>query len=195
MEQRIPALGAVRAIAASARVRHSRAMTDRQLVEAQRRSSARFAFDTAYAVDVQIKRLRTIDMHDAFVSAQREADAQFLVVALWRLRMAAQMCATLSGGDERIIAALATYDEALPRLKNLRDVLMHYDNYALANEFRRNTHPTTGKLINRKDVESLFTSPDGVAWLGTSYSLDDLEQHSRALYASVTEVLVHSGLG
>lgn len=107
--------------------------------------------------------------------------------------MAAQMCATLSNSDERIVAALATYDGALPRLKNLRDVLMHYDNYALANDLRRNTDPATGKLINRKDVESLFTSIDGVAWLGTSYSLDDLEKHSRALYATVTEVLGHSG--
>lgn len=59
---------------------------------------------------------------------------------------------------------------------------------------RRNTDPTSGKLINRRDVESLFTSTDTVAWLGESYSLDDLEKHSRALYATVTEVLGYSGL-
>ncbi len=134
-------------------------------------------------------------MHDAFVNAQREADAQFLFVALWRLRMAAEMCATITDSDQRIVAALSTYDEAFPRLKSLRNVLMHYDNYALANESRRAKDPVTGKLISRRDVESLFTSPDGVAWLGESYSLDDLEKHSRALYASVTEVLGHSGLG
>ncbi|MCB2412401.1 hypothetical protein LGT39_06005 [Demequina sp. TTPB684] len=170
-------------------------MADKQLVEAQRRSCARFAFDTAYGVDVQLKRLRIFDMHDAFVNAQREADAQYLVVALWRLRMAAGMCATLSSNDERIVEALATYDTAFPRLKNLRDVLMHYDNYALANDSRRNTDPVTGKLINRSDIESLRTSPDAVAWLGESYSLADIEKQSRALYVAVTEVLGHSGIG
>ncbi len=48
-------------------------------------------------------------------------------------------------------------------------------------------------MINLVDVQSLLTPADGVAWLGTSYSLDDLEKHSRALYATVTEVLGHSG--
>jgi len=71
---------------------------------------------------------------------------------------------------------------------------MHYDNYALANDLRRNTNPTTGKPMDREDLQSLFTSTDGVAWLGESYSLDDLEKHSRALYATVTEVLGHSGV-
>jgi len=91
-------------------------MTDAQLIEAQRRSCARFAFETAYAVDIQIKRLRTYDMHDKFLHAQREADAQFLVVALWRLRMAAEMCSTLSDNDERIVTALAAYVTALSEI-------------------------------------------------------------------------------
>ncbi|WP_291380166.1 hypothetical protein [Demequina sp.] len=128
------------------------------------------------------------------MNAQRKADAQYLVVALWRLRMAAEMCKTLSEQDERIVTALATYDAAFPRLKSLRDVLMHYDNYSLENTLRRNKDPETGDYIGRGDVESLRTSPDGVMWLGESYRLDDIEKQSRTLYAAVTEVLGRSGI-
>jgi hypothetical protein len=43
-------------------------------------------------VDTQIARIRAIDARDVHFAPRREADAQFLVVALWRLRMAAVMC-------------------------------------------------------------------------------------------------------
>jgi hypothetical protein len=156
---------------------------------------ARSAFDSAMAVRIQVGRLRAFDPENAFEHARRTADAQFLVVALWRLRMAGEMAASLSAEPARMNAALGTFDTALPQIRSLRHVLMHHDNYALENEQRRNTHPETGDPYGAKDVEGLWTSPDHFVWLGVSYELDAVECAAAALYGVIAEEMGEPGWG
>lgn len=158
-----------------------------------RESCARAAFGNALAVRRQIERLREFDLHDAYERARREADTQFLLVAMWRLRIAAEMAQDLVDHSPLVTEALSGFDEAFPRLRNLRHVLMHYDNYLLENTKRRNARNDAGDLVGRTDVESLFNSPDGVSWLGEDYWFDRIDAESTELYRVVTDVLGTSG--
>ncbi|GMA37250.1 hypothetical protein GCM10025876_34540 [Demequina litorisediminis] len=92
-----------------------------------RDSCARAAFSNALAVRRQVERLREFHRLDPYEGARREADTQFLLVAMWRLRMAAEMAQDLAGEGAPVTEALSAFDVAFPRLRNLRNVLMHYD--------------------------------------------------------------------
>lgn len=162
--------------------------------ELVRQSCARSAFDSALAVSSQVERLREFATTDPYVHSRRSADAQFLIVALWRLRMAALMCSDLVPEDKQVPAAIATFDDAFPGLASLRHVLMHYDNYLLENDQRRNKLVDKSRLVGRKDVEALSNNVDGVAWLGQWYQFDMVLPGSADLYRAVAEALGTSGM-
>ena len=63
----------------------------------------------------------------------KQADAYLFVLALRNVRRAAALTAKLAGGSRRVVIrrALVAFDEALPTAKDLRDVLDHFDDYAL----------------------------------------------------------------
>jgi hypothetical protein len=147
------------------------------------------AFDAALAVRTQIERLRTLDMHSPTEHSRRTSDAQFLVIALWRLRMAGEMCAELIDDSSPILRALDAYDAALPQIKNLRHVLMHYDNYVLGNDKRRNHAPGSERLYGARDVGSLAPSPDGFGWLGVEYWFEPTEAAAIEIYRVIAAEL------
>jgi len=146
----------------------------------------RATFENALAVRHQIRRLRSIDLYDPWVHAHRAADAHFLIIALWRLRMAAGVCASRlpEGSVEGLLAA---FDNAVPETRAMRNVVMHYDNYLLENDKRLNVVATTGMKVKREDVESLHPSPDGLSWLGRNYTFDDIDAAAVALYQGLNQ--------
>jgi len=159
-----------------------------------RESCTRAAFDNALAVRPQIERLREFDDHDAFDSSRQRSDAQFLLIALWRLRIAAERGSKLADSSTQVVTALEVFDQAFPRLRNLRHVLMHYDNYVVENDLRRNTYGGSDTLVNRRDVEAQFDNPDGVAWLGENYAFDHVSSESGSLYRAVAETFDLPGM-
>jgi hypothetical protein len=59
------------------------------------------------------------------------ADSNFLIVALTRLRRAAQLAAGIPQLQASLDGALVQFDKALPDLKKMRGVAEHIDDYAL----------------------------------------------------------------
>src|SRR5690606_15035869 len=116
--------------------------------------------------------------------------AQFLIVALWRLRMAAEAAEELVSEPRVVRAAIVEFDRAFPRLESLRHVLMHFDNYVSESDDRRNTDASGSRLLARHDVWAMHVSPDGISWLGASYNYDPTEQAALALYRVVSERLL-----
>jgi hypothetical protein len=86
----------------------------------------------------------------------KQADAYLFVLALRNVRRAAALTGRLAGGQPQVAIrrALVEFDHALPTAKDLRDVLDHFDDYALGR----------GKLQDRKRpwpvIEWYEESPD-----------------------------------
>jgi hypothetical protein len=73
------------------------------------------------------------------------ADLQFLIVALRRLRRAAQIASAVPSASEPMAGALRDFDEALPDLQLMRNVGEHIDDYVL--ETKRRRHPIDRRLL------------------------------------------------
>jgi hypothetical protein len=151
------------------------------------RAGMRAAFESALVVRRQIERLGHVDFDDPWANAYRSADLRFLILSLWRLRMAAEICADEAPGGAAA-ELVAAFDLAVPETRAMRNVLMHYDNYVLENDKRLNTNAATGRKVNRRDVESLYPSPDGFAWLGRDYYFADVDVATLALYRGLNEL-------
>ncbi|MDN4479458.1 hypothetical protein [Demequina muriae] len=162
-------------------------MTDDALQRSRERYCAYSSFEDAYAVRTQVERLRAVDGRDPWQGARRTADAPFLVIALWRLRMAAEMCEQLRPGS--VAGALEAFDSALPGLRDLRNVLMHYDSYVMGNERRRTRAAESEEFVSLRQLRALFSSPDGFAWLDHEYRYEVVEAESTALYRAIAEVV------
>ena len=60
---------------------------------------------------------------------RQEIDLHFLVVALFRLRRAIALAATVDDLEAELNARLASFDEQVPWLKQVRHVAEHFDDY------------------------------------------------------------------
>lgn len=90
-----------------------------------------FAMEGLRAADVQLKRAREESSSEPGGAFQWWIDLQFFIVALRRLRRAAELATRVPRQREAIRAAIAAFDEDLPDLRLLRDVGEHIDAYAL----------------------------------------------------------------
>lgn len=84
-----------------------------------------------WTVDLQRRRINSDVPEDNKFILRRWSDFDFLVVALIRLRRAAQLAAKVPQIRAKMDAALKKFDVALPHLKKMRDVAEHIDDYAL----------------------------------------------------------------
>lgn len=90
-----------------------------------------FAMEGLQAADVQLQRARQEPSSEPGGAFQWWIDLQFFIVALRRLRRAAELATRVAGQREAIRAAIAAFDEATPDLRLLRNVGEHIDEYAL----------------------------------------------------------------
>ena len=74
-------------------------------------------------------------------------DLQFMIVALRRLRRAAELATRSTPAAHQVRAALAAFDAALPSLKTIRNIGEHFDSYALDSPGRHD------KWIDRRQLE------------------------------------------
>jgi hypothetical protein len=132
----------------------------------------RLANQALWAVDLQRRRLNSEEPEDAKFTLRQWSDFHFLIVALTRLRRAAELAAKVPVISERMHAALKTFDAALPHLKKMRDVAEHIDDYAVDSGKDRS--------ISRKSLE--VGSSDGETWEWLGFETDT----GRALSASIT---------
>ena len=82
----------------------------------------RLANVAMWSIELQCRRLESVEPEDAMFVLRRWTDFDFLIVALTRLRRAARLAARIPQLQASLGAALAQFDRALPHLRKMRDV-------------------------------------------------------------------------
>src|SRR5438105_1232151 len=84
-----------------------------------------------HTVALQVRRLSTTEPEDETFVGRWWADLQFLIVALRRLRRAAELALRADSRGGSVAAAIEAFDARLPGLLVMRNVGEHIDSYAL----------------------------------------------------------------
>lgn len=150
-----------------------------------RETSTYLAWQSHVGVRMQTSRLRESYDNRANGAGVQLVDCTGLVLALWRLRLAAQMSRAIDGSSVRVGPALEAFNISLPWLAKLRHVTMHFDEYALGTDKRRNTIGDPPRLIAARDLWEFRARADGFEWLGVHLDYDRVEQAARSLYDAI----------
>jgi hypothetical protein len=134
-----------------------------------------------WSIELQCRRLESVEPEDAEFVLRRWADFDFLVVALTRLRRATGLAAKIPQLQAPLGTALGQFDKALPHLKKMRDVAEHFDDYAV-DQGRQ-------KGVARQALEVSTVEADGptLSWLQSRLNPREASQASRALFAALKE--------
>jgi hypothetical protein len=114
------------------------------------RSEANIA---VWAIKLQLQRLNSKENEIPDFVLQPIVDFHFLVTALTRLRKMAELVSKYSDISEGI----KKFDEALPDLKNIRNVLEHLDEYRMGKG--RN------KSVSVNGLRTIMVDPNRIHWL------------------------------
>lgn len=122
------------------------------------------ANEAVFTVELQRRRLRSIEPEDDRFAMRWWADAQLLIVTLRRLRRVAELASRGPQARGPMRSALRTFDACLPALRTMRDVCEHIDAYAIDRGHRSDI--TRGMLqVGQWDGTSF-------SWLGASLDVD-----------------------
>ena len=120
--------------------------------------ASRLANLALWTVDLQRRRLNSTEPEDDRFIFRRWSDFHFLIVALTRLRRAAELAAKVPVIRQMMRAGLQSFDSALPNLKKMRDVAEHIDDYAMDRGKDRS--------IGRESLEVSASDSQQWQWLG-----------------------------
>jgi hypothetical protein len=140
-----------------------------------------FANEAMWTVALQHRRIQSPDPADRDFIFRRWTDFQFLIVALWRLRRAAELAANVTSVEPALRRALQDFDTALPVLRTMRNVAEHFDEYALDSGHLRS--------IDRRQLQVVIG--DGLGggknfqWLGRNINIDDALRTGEKLYLAL----------
>jgi hypothetical protein len=113
-------------------------MIGKQMVHSQESDDA-LAVATAYSmsnealhmVGLQRRRIRAEEPEDTKFVFRWWADAQFLIIALWRLRSAGELALRTNSDRASIRTAIEDFDSAVPGLRRMRNVGEHAGDYVI----------------------------------------------------------------
>lgn len=150
-----------------------------------RDTSTYFAWQTYFGVTLAVGRLQSLSPGVRDGDGRALVDTTSLILALWRLRLVAE--AEVRSGEDHpdLQAGLKAFDDALPDLRKLRNVTLHFDNYVLENDTRQNRVHPGGDLIGPRDLWAITHTPDGVRWLGVSLDYARALTAARELYDAI----------
>ena len=158
-----------------------RAPTDLQTLE----RSVRFAREAVRGVELQLRRVRGVEPEDDEWLFRVWTDIQFLITALWQLRLAARLAASTDLAADVATRALNRFDDRLPDLATMRHVAQHLDAYAVDDPNRRQRRPNGVALVGRRSLEVGSWSDERFIWLGGSLDVGAAETESRLLYSAL----------
>jgi hypothetical protein len=143
--------------------------------------AVRLAAEAMHAAALQRRRLATTEPEDEQFVMRWWADFQFFMVALRRLRRAAELAALSATNAEDVRAAIRAFSAAVPALNLMRNVGEHIDDYVLSSQRRRH-----GSVEPRQLEVATF---DGrtVAWLGSELDVDEALAAAERLYRALTQ--------
>jgi len=144
----------------------------------------RFANRAVWTAALQRRRLKSVEPEDGEFLFRRWSDFEFFVVSLARLRRAAKLAATVPSITDAMTAALSEFDDALPMLKDVRDIAEHFDEYA-----RDEGHLNKGKgselAVSRKSLEVGVVGDTTFQWLGHELNADLALSAARRLFKAI----------
>lgn len=155
--------------------RHANGPSDAATYERARR----LANLAMWTVALQRRRLKTDEPEDAEFLFRRWADFQFLIIALTRLRRAALLAAKVPALIKAMQDALTNFDAALPKLKRMRDIAEHFDDYAL--EKGRDSG------VSRDSLEVGVIGNSVFQWLGHELNADAAVSAAHQLFNDVQQ--------
>lgn len=138
-----------------------------------------------WTIDLQVRRLATVEPEDDRFPGRWWVDLQFLVSTFRRLRRAAELTRRASDTAE-LREALSAFDGALPNLKKMRDVNEHFDSYILDSPSRHD------KTVDRTQLQTGSWDGRTYSWLsdadGGMLTLDVVQGKNAAydLYLAIT---------
>lgn len=147
--------------------------------------AVRLASNALYAVDLQRRRIKGAEPEDDEFLFRKWIDIQFLISALWRIRLAARAAARRIPADVSIAAAIERFDLQLPNLKDMRDVGQHLDDYAIDSPKRRVTRIGESQPIGRRQLEVGAWSDDQFHWLGMTLDFSKARMAGMELYGAL----------
>lgn len=132
-----------------------------------------------FTIALQHRRLRMEETEDNDFIFRFQADLEFLMVALRRLRRAAELAARVPFVQDVLRTAIDDFDSALPDLVKMRNVSEHFDDYALDSPRRRHRDVRRGQLQ--------VGSWDGTEyeWLDGSLNIDTAHEAAERLFLAI----------
>jgi hypothetical protein len=113
---------------------------------------------------------------------RRCADFQFLIVALRRLRRAAELAARASSVQVLVNDAIREFDQALPGLRKMRNVGEHIDAFAV-DEGRHRT-------VSRLQLQVGEMNERTIHWLGEQLDTDVALDTAQKLFDAIRAAIV-----
>jgi len=160
----------------------ARQPTELQVLE----RAVRLVSNAVYAVELQLRRIRDVEPEDDEFLFRKWMDIQFLISALWRIRLAAMAAKKRIPNDVLIATAIERFDLQLPYLKSMRDVGQHLDDYATDSQKRRARHvPDGARLVGRRQLEVGAWSEDQFYWLGMTLDFGKARLAGMELYGAL----------
>jgi hypothetical protein len=132
--------------------------------EATYERARRLGSQAVWTITLQHGRLKGGEPEEREFMFRRLADFQFLIVALTRLHRAVGLAATIPTVADELNAALQEFDEAVPKLKKMRDTLEHIDEYAVDQGH--------DKDVSRRNLEVAAFSDTVLQWLDCELNAD-----------------------
>ena len=123
-----------------------------------------FCNEACFTVALQCRRLQSTEPEDKVFMFRWHADLQFLIVALRRLRSAAELAATVHDVSARVRMALDKFDRRLPGLARMCNVGEHLDDYVVGKGHNRK--------VRRGDLQVNSFDGSVFKWLGVKLDID-----------------------
>jgi hypothetical protein len=135
-------------------------------------------------IDLQIRRVRGAEPEDHEWILRVWIDFQFLIVCLWRLRMAGLMAAAAAG---QVRTAIDVFDHQIPDLARMRHVSQHFDEYGVDGPKRRQKLPGKDEVVGRRLLEVGSWNADRFDWLGGTIDIAQAHAAALQLYTVIRE--------
>lgn len=140
----------------------------------------RFANQAMWTIDLQHRRLTTAEPEDARFALRKWSDFSFFIVAITRLRRAAELASKIPSIREPVRRSLDLFDGEMPSLRTMRNVAEHFDEYALdAGRDRR---------ISRKSLEVVSSDSRTWCWLDSELNIDQARSAGLKLFKALKAV-------
>lgn len=138
------------------------------------------ANEAMLTIDLQRRRIRSEELEDRTFIFRRWADLQFFIVALRRLRRAAELARRAPSVAGKAAIALKHFDESLPDLLMMRNVGEHIEDYGVDDPGRRYKH------VNRRMLQVGTFDETIYEWLGVKLNIDEAHSAAKELYLTNT---------